>query len=248
MEPLPDRPQPARPLGEVVRAWLHWFGLGRLAVSAAAVLAVGAGGYWLLRAPPTAVENTLPYAKPSVTSVASSNPNRAGSATTAVALPGSAATTTTPVVASTILVYVAGAVVAPGVYRFPADARVQQAIAAAGGATPEADLDTLNLAASMRDGDRVYVPRMGQPVPAAVGATGSVGATTAGVTQPIGPVDLNRATVDELDALPGIGPATAAAIVAHREQKGPFSSVDGLLDVRGIGPAKLDTIRALVKV
>ena len=245
MDSLPDRPLPARRRGEVVHAWLHWFGVVRLAVTAAAVLAVGAGGYWLLRAPPTAVESTLPYAKPTTSTAVASSRSTPGSATTVPSPPSPTAAPRAQV--STILVYVAGAVAAPGVYRFQPDARVQQAIAAAGGATAEADLETLNLAALMRDGDRVYVPRVGQPVPVAVGSAGS-GTTSAGTPQPVGPVDLNRATVDELDALPGIGPATAAAIVAHREQKGPFSSVDGLLDVRGIGPSKLDAIRALVKV
>ncbi len=249
MEPLPERPRPARPFSEVVHAWLHWFGVARLAVTAAAVLAVGAGGYWLLRAPPTAVESTLPYAKASASTTVSPRAAGSGSATTVAGLPPpSPAPTSGSVQVSTILVYVAGAVSAPGVYRFPADTRVQQAIAAAGGVTPDADLETLNLAAPIRDGDRVYVPRMGQPVPAVVGVAGSSGGVTVGSTQPVGPVDLNRATVDELDALPGIGPATAAAIVAHREQKGPFATIDGLLDVRGIGPAKLDAIRALVRV
>jgi competence protein ComEA len=74
------------------------------------------------------------------------------------------------------------------------------------------------------------------------------GTSIAGGALPAGPIDLNRATVDELDRLPGVGPATAAAIVAHRDEFGPFASVDDLLDVRGIGPAKLDAIRTLIRV
>jgi competence protein ComEA len=74
---------------------------------------------------------------------------------------------------------------------------------------------------------------------------GSGGGATAA---PSGPIDLNTATAEELDALPGVGPATAAAIVSHRERNGPFTSVDGLLDVRGIGPAKLEALRDLVTV
>ena len=244
MDPLPDRPQPARPLGEAVHAWVQWFGLARLVVTALAVLGVGAGGYWLLRSPATGVESTLPYAAPSSPTVR----------TTVASVPSGSSRESLPptsnsVAPSSIVVYVAGAVVAPGVYRIAADARVQQAIALAGGPAADADVDVMNLAALMHDGDRVYVPHSGLPVPVVIGQSGGVGAgSTQSSSQPASPVDLNRATAEQLDALPGIGPATAAAIVTHRELKGPFSSVDGLLDVPGIGPAKLDAIRALVSV
>ena len=93
------------------------------------------------------------------------------------------------------------------------------------------------------------MPRVGEVPPAASSSPDSGGVTgAAGSGAGGGPVDLNTAGVDELDALPGVGPATAAAIVAHRDSQGPFASVDELLDVRGIGPAKLDALRPLVTV
>ena len=145
--------------------------------------------------------------------------------------------------------HVAGAVATPGVRRLPAGARVIDGVDAAGGALPDADLARVNLAAPLVDGQQVYVPRQGEvpPVPlpgtgAAGGAGDDPGATGAG------PVDVNRATADQLDELPGVGPATAEAIIAHREEHGPFASVDDLLDVRGIGEAKLEQLRELVTV
>jgi competence protein ComEA len=237
MESLPNRPPPARPLVEVVRDWIACFGVVRLIVTAVSVVGIGAGAYWLLRAPATPIENTLPYA----------------SRTTSTTVAGTTSTTVVPSLqptATMIVVYVAGAVVTPGVYELGGSARVHDAVDAAGGLTPEADLDALNLAAFVADGDRIFVPRVGQSVPAVVtpsgGGAGTVGGASA--SAPTEPVNINKASVDELDGLPGIGPATAAAIVAHRQQSGPFSSVDDLLDVRGIGPAKLDAIRGLVTV
>jgi competence protein ComEA len=216
-------------------------------VSAFAILAVGAGGYWLLRAPPTPIENALPYAQPSaltsvpMTSAIGSNID-----------PTVASSVSTTVPPTSIIVYVAGAVFAPGVYRLARDARVQQAIEAAGGTVADAVVDVMNLAAFVHDGDRIYVPHVGQQVPEVIGATtssgGSPSVTGQGGAEPTGPLDLNRATPEQLDALPGVGPATAAAIVRYRDQSGPFSVVNDLLKVPGIGPSKVDAIRALVKV
>jgi competence protein ComEA len=151
-----------------------------------------------------------------------------------------------------IVVHAAGAVRQPGLYRLPRDARVADLLEAAGGPTLETDLDRLNLAAVLADGQRLFVPRKDQVAPPVVSADGggSVGggAGGAGGAAAAGPIDLNAATVEQLDTLPGVGPATAAAIVSHRERNGPFASVDGLLDVRGIGPAKLEALRDLVTV
>jgi competence protein ComEA len=142
-------------------------------------------------------------------------------------------------------VQAAGAVAAPGVYSLPAGARVHELISMAGGVTADGDPAAIALAVVLVDGERVYVPRLGEivpiaPVPPPVTGTGAA--------TPTGPLDLNRATAEQLDGLPGVGPATAAAIVAHRDHNGPFASVEGLLDVRGIGPAKLDGLRDLVTV
>jgi competence protein ComEA len=123
---------------------------------------------------------------------------------------------------------------------------VDDAITAAGGALPEADLDAVNLAAPVIDGSRIYVPRVGEVVPAVVAGGGGAGSGPGGSAA--GPVDLNTATAEQLDALPGIGPATARAIVTHRQANGPFRSVEDLLDVKGIGPAKLEQFRSLVTV
>ena len=151
---------------------------------------------------------------------------------------------TTTAVPAELTVHVAGAVAAPGVYVLPAGARVVDAIAAAGGALPDGDPDALNLAAPVADGDRIAVGTAGAPT--AVGG-GGISHAVAG-SAPAGPLDVNTASAEQLDALPGVGPATAAAIVAHREANGPFASVDDLEEVRGIGPAKLDALRGLVTV
>ena len=140
-----------------------------------------------------------------------------------------------------VVVHAAGAVVAPGVYRLPAGTRVEDLVKAAGGASLDADLDRIDLAALLIDGSQVYVPRVGEAGPSAA----SAGATS---STPAGPVNLNTATLEQLDALPGVGPATAKAILAERDKRGRFRSVNDLLDIRGIGPAKLDAIRDLVTV
>jgi competence protein ComEA len=155
------------------------------------------------------------------------------------------------------LVHVTGAVAAPGVYRAPPDARVADLLDAAGGPAPDADLDQLNLAAPVADGERVYVPRRGEAPPplahgppgsgsAGLGSPGSGGGPGGGPSGP--PLNLNTATAEQLDGLPGVGPATARAIVDWRRRNGRFRRVDDLLEVRGIGPAKLDALREQVRV
>jgi competence protein ComEA len=144
--------------------------------------------------------------------------------------------------AEELLVHVAGAVRRPGVYRIAGDGRVIQAVRLAGGPTRRADLSGLNLAAKLVDGQQVLVPLR---VPAASVASGPGSASGAGAAR-AGPVSLSAATVDQLDALDGIGPALAARIVAWRAQHGGFASVDQLLDVPGIGQARLDAIRSAV--
>jgi competence protein ComEA len=222
---LPPRPSPPRSASESARAWIDWFGITRLVATAIAVVVVVGGAWLLVRTPPPAAEATLP-----VTSGA------APASTLAVP------TTTLAIGASTFVVHVAGAVAVPGVYDVDAPARVVDAIDAAGGPSPDAELDSLNLAAPLVDGQRIYVPVVGEIVPPV--PDGSAVADEA----LRGPIDLNTATAAELEELPGVGPATAAAIVEHRDENGPFASVDDLTDVSGIGPAKLDAIRDLVRV
>ena len=147
-----------------------------------------------------------------------------------------------------IVVDVAGAVVRPGVHELPASSRVADAVDAAGGFTADADRVRLNLAEPLLDGSRVWVPAVGEPsgpdlVPV---ITGSAGRTTeSGADRGAGSemVDINIADADALEALPGIGPSLASAIVEHRGRNGPFASVDELIEVSGIGPVKLEQIR-----
>jgi competence protein ComEA len=161
------------------------------------------------------------------------------------------ATTSTTKPSLAIVVDVVGAVRRGGVVRLPAGARVVDAIAAAGGATADADLVRLNLAAPVTDGSRIAVPRIGAPAPP-VDPTAVSGVTTPGTDEtgatPGAPVDINTATADQLDTLPGVGPATAAAIISDRKAHGPFRSVNDLGRVRGIGDAKLEQLRPLVTV
>jgi competence protein ComEA len=137
-----------------------------------------------------------------------------------------------------LFVHIVGAVRRPGLYRVPDGARVATAVARAGGPTPKAQLELVNLAARLADGEQVVVPRRGAVAAAPVGASGGAAAS--------GPVHLNSATLEELDALPGVGPVTAQKILDYREQHGSFGSVDELDAVPGIGPARLADLRDLV--
>jgi competence protein ComEA len=214
------RPIPRLSWRDRIDSFASWAALARLATGAGALLVAAAGAWWLLREPPPPVEAALPRAAP---------------VSTAAALPGPA-----PGLAPVLVVQAAGAVATPGVYRLPGGSRVDDLVRAAGGPAPEADLEALPLAALLVDGQRVYVPRQGEAVPM---VPGDAPAGTAA-----GPIDVNTATAEQLEQLPGVGPTIAAAIVNRRERAGRFATVDDLLDVPGIGPRKLETLRALVRV
>nr|WP_204264458.1 ComEA family DNA-binding protein [Geodermatophilus normandii] len=139
----------------------------------------------------------------------------------------------------TVVVSVVGLVVSPGLVTLPEGARVADAVAAAGGLLPEADPASVNLAAVVSDGQQVAVGVPGAAPPASGPAGGAA---------PAGPLDLNAATVADLDGLPGIGPVLAQRIVDHREQHGRFTSVEQLDDVAGIGPAVYAGLADLVRV
>jgi competence protein ComEA len=146
-----------------------------------------------------------------------------------------------------VLVHVAGAVHRPGVYTLRAGARVADAVDRAGGAKAAADLDAVNLAAKLEDGRQVLVPR--RVAGGGAAAAGTVGAVpgTAGAA-PAPPVDLNTATLEQLDTLDGVGPATAQKILGYRTEHGGFGSVDELGQVPGIGPKRLAALRDHVRV
>ena len=135
-----------------------------------------------------------------------------------------------------LLVHVVGAVRRPGLYRLRDGARVADAVSRAAGATRGADLALINLAAPVADGAQVVVPRRQAVAEGAGTATGSAS----------GPVRLNTATLEQLDALPGIGPSTAQRILDYRQENGAFATVDELDAVPGIGPARLEQLRDLV--
>lgn len=141
--------------------------------------------------------------------------------------------------AAPLVVDVAGMVRRPGVYRFAAGARVIDAVHRAGGARRGADLTLLNLAAPLTDGVQIVVPKQGSAV---------VGSGVAASGGPAALVNINTATEPELETLNGVGPVTANAIIQYRTQHGPFSSVDDLVNVSGIGPVTLQELRPFVTV
>ncbi|MEA2581793.1 MAG: hypothetical protein QOE83_2685 [Actinomycetota bacterium] len=139
-----------------------------------------------------------------------------------------------------LIVDVTGWVRDPGVFEFPAGSRVIDAVKRAGGAKSNADLSSLNLAALLVDGSQIVVPKEGgTEVPTAEGSPGSTGGTL---------VNINSASETELETLTGVGPVLAAAILQYRTDHGPFTSVDQLEDVSGIGPATLEALRPQVTV
>ena len=205
--------------GESLRDRLSGLSRGELVGLALLVLGVlAAAAFWYLRSLPEPVDVRALRAAP---------PS------------GSATPVATP---AAILVHVAGAVRKPGVYEFHEGDRVIDAIQAAGGATGRADFDGLNLAAPLTDGSQVAVP---EHVSGAIGPGPAVGEAE-GETGAL--VNVNTATTDQLEGLPGIGEVLAQAIVDYRTESGPFASVDQLEDVSGIGPSILEDIRDLVTV
>lgn len=165
-------------------------------------------------------------------------------------------TSTGAPVETEVVVSVVGLVHTPGLVTLPPGARIADALEAAGGAVDGADTLGLNMARRVADGEQIVVgvdPPAGDPgrMGSSVVSETSTAATPAGGEKPGGPtglVDLNTATVEQLDTLPGVGPVTAEAIVAWREANGRFASVDQLGDVDGIGAARLDKLRNLVRV
>lgn len=155
---------------------------------------------------------------------------------------------------ATIAVHVAGAVNHPGVVELKAGARVIDAVEAVGGAQADGDLDRLNLAAKVADGQRVYVAKVGQADPGAVGdasGTSTAGDPSAEGTSGAaagGKVNLNTATQAQLEELPGIGPTYAQSIIAERQRRGGFTSVNDLRSVRGIGDKRFAELAPLVTV
>ncbi|MBW3634169.1 MAG: ComEA family DNA-binding protein [Chloroflexi bacterium] len=144
-----------------------------------------------------------------------------------------------------VVVDVRGAVQAAGVYELPPGARVQDAITAAGGLAVRADLSTINLARRLRDGEAVTIlelPAPGNTPPAVT----SVDQTSNEASRPR--ININTATAEELDVLPGVGEVTAARIIAYREQNGPFRSVDDLIHVEGIAARTIDAFRDMVTI
>ncbi len=207
---------------------------GALLLAALVIVAV-AWRLFVTAQPP--VEDSIPLASPA------SVGTRADEADESAVFEGDPAPSAV-VVSNTepLVVHVAGAVSSPGLVSGVAPWRVADAIEQAGGAVAGADLDRLNLAALLGDGQRVFVPMRGEPEVPAIGAEST--STAEGLA--VGPVNINTADVVELETLPGVGPATAAAIVSHRESHGAFANIDAVVAVRGIGPATLENLSSLI--
>jgi competence protein ComEA len=133
-----------------------------------------------------------------------------------------------------ITVHISGKVVAPGLVVVPPDSRLADAVAAAGGTTRDADLERVNLAAPLQDGQQVVIPGVDEPGTPDASADGKV--------------HINTATPSELEQLPGVGPVLAERIAAFREENGPFDTLEDLLDVSGIGESKLEMLRDAVAI
>ena len=211
---------------------IRWFGVRRVVTSALAAFVLAVGAWWVVRVPPAPVESGISFTGTSLVRDQSSSSDAAA-------------------LALNIVVHVAGEVNKPGVYTLPNSARMIDAVTAAGGATTHADLEVINLATPLIDSSQIYVPAKGvaarptfiRPQPGVNGVASATNSPSAS-----GVVNINRASVTELDALPGVGPSTAQSIVDYRSANGPFGSPEDLLNVKGIGPAKFEAMRKLVGV
>ncbi len=218
-----------------IRHWIAFIGPRRLMTGGATALVLAGVAWFILKPSPVPIDSYVPL----VTTV-STQPH--------VSLPP-----------AQVKVHVAGAVESPGVYQLSSSARVVDAISAAGGALRNADLESINLAQTIVDTEQVYVPlkKVSRPritvaprlrphrnssttLPAGSGAPSSTPSSKL--------VNLNTATATELDALTGVGPSTAKAIISYRTKRGSFTKVEDLLNVPGIGPSKLAAMRDEVTV
>jgi competence protein ComEA len=178
----------------------------------------------------------------------------------AASLPGVPAANASPVAPasppSEVVVHVAGAVKKPGLYHFKVGERSDDAIKAAGGAAADANLDGVNLAAKLEDGQQLYVPKKGEltaspiqrPAAAAKGGKSAVAAKPAKLQKGQGTVNLNSATKDQLMTLPGIGESYAQRILDYRKENGGFKELEQLMDVSGFGEKKLEKLRPFVRL
>jgi len=219
-------------VGSLIGAAADRLGITPMAVSLGlvAVLAAGVGGWWAVRAPdPRPVEEAMPSVFESP-------------------IPTTGPTTTT-LIDEILLVDVGGAVVSPGVHELRPGDRVVDAIRASGGLTTDADRRRLNMAMTVADGQRIWVPLKGEDEPReVVPEGGSTKSSSAGPGARAVKVDINVADSAELQTLPGIGPSLAASIISYRTRQGPFAGVDGLTKVPGIGPAKMQQLVSMVRV
>ncbi|TDD25912.1 ComEA family DNA-binding protein [Kribbella turkmenica] len=205
----------------------------RHVVVLAAVLSVGlAWATWsVFRARP----ETLPDARPP--SVVATGSPVAGATQLSPGAPSPSA--------GTVVVHVAGKVRRPGLVHAPTGSRIADVLSLAGGALPGVDLTTLNLARQVTDGEQIIV---GRPAPPPGGATSGPGATANPASPASTPVNLNTATLDQLEALPGVGPVLAQRILDYRTQNGPFTTIDQLQEVSGVGPKKFDSLKSHVRI
>ena len=248
---VPPAPGPARPAVLTVPVSLRGLRARprRLAVLGVLVLLVAVTAVLGIR-----VAWARSSSRPAAVAAAAHGPPGGLASRTVPAAFASGAASPAPTTASVVLVHVVGQVRSPGVVRLPAGSRVLDAVRAAGGAKPSADLNHLNLARPVVDGEQILVPKPGEviPVAGASGAPGagpgSAGGAPAGGGSAGGLVDLNTADAAALDALPGVGPVLSQRILDWRTQHGRFSSVDELGEVSGIGDKLLAQIGPKVRV
>lgn len=217
-----------------LRQWVAFIGPQRIVAGCCTAVLLGGIAWFVLKPSPVPIDAYVPR----VTTVSA---------------------TSTPMSPEIITVHVAGAVNSPGVYRLPSSARVVDAVTSAGGALRSADLESINLAQTITDTEQIYIPikKVSRPRvttaprlrPQRTSPTTTLG-TSDGSTgsQPTRLINLNTATASELDSLTGVGPSTAKTIIAYRTKNGSFSKVEDLLNVPGIGPAKLAALRDQVTV
>jgi competence protein ComEA len=216
--------------------WVSFIGITRLVIGLLATTIASAGIWLLVRPSAPLVESVAPHAS-------------------GVGIVAPLSTLPTPL---TVRIHVAGAVVRPGVYSVSSSSRVVDAVTAAGGPTSRADLERINLAQTIVDTEQVFVPfRSSRTTKITVAPRLRPSRTTVPDALPIIGVpsttvtpliNLNSATSDQLDTLPGVGPSTAKAIISYRNRKGPFGKVEDLLNVPGIGPSKVAALRDQVTV